>query len=692
MIFDPNTEFYLRNISNPNYIMAVLKKNNDIIKCCFDLLGNLIQEVIDTKMEDGTIYRHSNNAVIKLDSQGMMYFYQKNIVTKPIQYVAKKEKSFLEDQNIGVLDLEVYNHSVDNISYVYSGGIYTNIDKNPKLFYLDPITRNSDELILSIIDHMGKKRYQGFKFYCHNLGKYDIYFILKVLTNFNKINKVVQYKIDTVMRDNVILSIKIKKVVNGKTDYIVNISDSYPILTRSLAQLGKDFEVDQVKSFFPYNFANENTLFYCGNKPEKSFYENLSDEDYNNIKINPWNFKKESEKYLSIDLISLLQIIKKANQEVFLNFGINISDVNTISGLAKLIFMKNHYKNNIPLINDNKIYQDIKKSYYGGITEVYKPTGNNLYYYDVNSLYPYVALFDMPGTKLTSYVKYTKDDAYNLHDLFGFFKCEVYKDPNNEYIGLLPFRTKDGTLIHPLGNWTGWYFSEEIKFAVKNGYKIRIIEGYNFSRETNVFNTFVQEIYKIKSTTSNKALKSISKLILNSLLGRFGLKLDKTITEFITNDEKYQILSATRAIVSEIEVDDSHKFITYKKGIDFDLIDSLNIDVNKLNIKYNDLEKDDAKEGNPKDVSVAISSAITAYARIYISKIKLDILKKGGNLYYSDTDSIITDIPLDNSIVDNKEIGKLKLEYNKVKTGYFISNKTYCLVLEDGSLIKRSKG
>lgn len=34
----------------------------------------------------------------------------------------------------------------------------------------------------------------------------------------------------------------------------------------------------------------------------------------------------------------------------------------------------------------------------------------------------------------------------------------------------------------------------------------------------------------------------------------------------------------------------------------------------------------------------------------------------------------------------------MKLEYGKIKTGYFISNKTYCLVLEDGNLIKRSKG
>ena len=52
------------------------------------------------------------------------------------------------------------------------------------------------------------------------------------------------------------------------------------------------------------------------------------------------------------------------------------------------IFLNKHYDNPVlPLISDKQVYNDIKESYYGGITEVYKPHGKNLYYYDVNSLY-----------------------------------------------------------------------------------------------------------------------------------------------------------------------------------------------------------------------------------------------------------------------------------------------------------------
>lgn len=47
---------------------------------------------------------------------------------------------------------------------------------------------------------------------------------------------------------------------------------------------------------------------------------------------------------------------------------------------------------------------------------------------------------------------------------------------------------------------------------------------------------------------------------------------------------------------------------------------------------------------------------------------------------------------LPDSMVNSKEIGKLKLE-NKVKKGIFISAKTYCLITEEeNKLIMKAKG
>ena len=82
--------------------------------------------------------------------------------------------------------------------------------------------------------------------------------------------------------------------------------------------------------------------------------------------------------------------------------------------------------------------------------------GENLYYYDVNSLYPFASLYDMPGllcTKVTCYI-----DKYNIDDLFGLFYCKI-EAPLDLYLGLLPIRVNLGIEL-PVASWQGWYFSE----------------------------------------------------------------------------------------------------------------------------------------------------------------------------------------------------------------------------------------
>lgn len=77
-------------------------------------------------------------------------------------------------------------------------------------------------------------------------------------------------------------------------------------------------------------------------------------------------------------------------------------------------------------------------------------------------------------------------------------------------------------------------------------------------------------------------------------------------------------------------------------------------------------------------------------------EIKLIIINNGGSLFYSDTDSLVTDLTLAKLIEIMPEkigdtLGKLKFEY-EIDIGYFISNKTYLLRLKSGQLIKKAKG
>lgn len=89
-----------------------------------------------------------------------------------------------------------------------------------------------------------------------------------------------------------------------------------------------------------------------------------------------------------------------------------------------------------------------------------------------------------------------------------------------------------------------------------------------------------------------------------------------------------------------------------------------------------------------KDVSIATAAMVTSYARIHINKIKLE---NGGTIYYSDTDSIVLDKVYFNPDWINENIGFFKLEY-EVKEAYFLSNKTYCLILNNGETIIKTKG
>ena len=73
-------------------------------------------------------------------------------------------------------------------------------------------------------------------------------------------------------------------------------------------------------------------------------------------------------------------------------------------------------------------------------------------------------------------------------------------------------------MYNPLGKWTGWYFSEEIKLAIEFGYDVTVLYGYKFDKTSNVFSSFVNKYFEIKAGLSNiKMDRTTAKMILNSL-------------------------------------------------------------------------------------------------------------------------------------------------------------------------------
>jgi len=745
-IANPSNEnsFYLKDVGRTNIIIShELESVNKYTKKAFTLSGNLLGEVQDTIENSNTIIRKSGAFTFQIKDNSIV-FVDKQISLPPVKkehsFDADVYKTtIIEDVRIGTIDVETYK--VNNLAKVYAIGFYTNLDSKPITYYIEDTTLNSDKIILKCINEMLRSKYEGITFYAHNFGKFDCVFILKALLEYNQdleaykawveveakaraeaklnnseINSEINYSEDvpeeapkdtskdvpkddwenkspyilinntdknpyvlkTICRDDIILKLLIKRSVKGVM-HTLTILDSYRILTNNLSDLCIKYKVDINKGIFPYGFSTKENLFYIGETPKKYYYNlSVTNDEYNSLKKDLWDFKVESLIYLNDDLISLYKVLENVNRSLFLDFNIKMTKCLTISKMAFKIYCKDYLSESkpIPYVINKGMYKDIKLGYYGGNTEVYKPYGENLYYYDVNSLYPYVSLNDMVGLECNKYQFI--DTKAKLSDLFGFFYCdiEVSKD---KYIGILPYRTKDG-IIFPLGKWSGMYFSEELKFAEENGYVIKVKWGYNFNRVSNVFTDYVNNLYAMKSNPKNVTQKSLAKSLLNNFIGRFGMDINKPISE-IVNNETFNEISLTKKVFGFKKITDNAILVTHGIDINESICTDFNLDF--LDIIKNSSDKN-LKNYNTtfKGVSIPIAAAVTSYGRIHITKIKNQILKKGGLIYYSDTDSIVTNIELPQDMVDPKVLGKLKLEH-KIKRGYFITSKTYCLIDQD---------
>ncbi|GJW28586.1 DNA polymerase-like protein [Tanacetum coccineum] len=148
---------------------------------------------------------------------------------------------------------------------------------------------------------------------------------------------------------------------------------------------------------------------------------------------------------------------------------------------------KRYYNDEIFPIHIHNQNEDtfIRKAYYEGHTDSYKPYGENLYYYDVNSLYHFI--------------------------------MKEYPMP------------------------CGVYYSEELKYAVGLGYKVVLISGYLFERKESPFKDFVRPLFlsRLKARKEgNDALSYVYKILMNSLYDRFRINPKSTITE-VCNFKRY---------------------------------------------------------------------------------------------------------------------------------------------------------
>lgn len=203
-------------------------------------------------------------------------------------------------------------------------------------------------------------------------------------------------------------------------------------------------------------------------------------------------------------------------------------------------------------------------------------------------------------------------------------------------------------MLFPTGKFIGVYFTEELKYAEKLGYRIYPISGYLYKRMESPFKGFVNELHKRRveaKECGNNALSYIHKCTMNNLYGRFGISPESTTTEVLDSDEAQKKALEVAGLLSNTHVGEAKEVsvLSYKTVKSHDFFD-------------------EGTAKPPYNAAVQISAAVTAYARVamfpYISR---------DDCYYTDTDSIVVKNKLPKDIVSASEIGKFKKEYDVVR-------------------------
>jgi hypothetical protein len=448
-------------------------------------------------------------------------------------------------------------------------------------------------------------------------------------------------------------NIKFKLISANKTIYSaeiwynkkkIKLRCSYRLTMLSLKKLAELAEVEH-KTIFPYSILNKSLQKQM--IINKDMFDN--EEDYNQFTKEHGtliNTHKILEEYCKNDaIITKKSIIKYWN--IIIENG--LTNNNHILTAAKLS-VTNFFKNNKFIKKKIKLKHDrlIRQAYYGGRTEVFGNPKNNeiLLHYDWSGMYAQCMCEKVLGGEIieSNAIKDISDP--------GFYWIEF--EQNLKY-PILPIKKEK--LLFANGNFRGWYWFEEIMLAIEHGIKIKSV-GKKISAE--YYDYFLKDFVLLNNKIREKGPlhKIIGKNNNNTFYGRLGMDPERLEEEIISNPNDFK---------------------KYEKIVE----------TNNIYLGYSKKEKSIS--------NVIISAAITAKARIKLYKGMHEVIKAGGRLLYTDTDSIIVAFNK-NTYKDilNIPLGEVLFDSTKPDTiiidGVFAMPKTYALKYENGTEITKIKG
>lgn len=312
----------------------------------------------------------------------------------------------------------------------------------------------------------------------------------------------------------------------------------------------------------------------------------------------------------------------------------------TIGSNCMAMYKKTINFNKLFPVIDSELDTELRGAYYGGwcyVNPEYEDKalkGVDGYVYDVNSLYPYVMLACEFPIGEPQVITENIEDHMNGCYIVKFKASFTLKDDGlpfikNENIG--QNYVKDSGLL-PM-ELTLCSVDLELFFQNYNVIMFEPVKLFKFRTQSKLFDKYISYWYNVKKTATSNTKRTVSKLFLNNLGGKFGTKTDT-----------------------------GYRVLELKDG--------------KLKYSVHDSKKD------PVYVPVAIF--MTAYARKYI----ISAARKAGKKFiYCDTDSIHSLGELNIAVSD--KIGDFKEEH-KFDRARYVHKKTYVIHSENEYIIKAS--
>jgi hypothetical protein len=372
-----------------------------------------------------------------------------------------------------------------------------------------------------------------------------------------------------------------------------------------------------------------------------------------------------SKEYVFRDVEIVLKAMDTA-QEIAGSYGVDLKS--TLGSLSIAIWsgpvmQGGNWQCSIP---------DVREAYYGGRVELFRPEakGNDLYYCDINSLYPSVMCLPFPTAADLWFGLDSLEDAdraiRNLdRSLFGVAKVRM-EIPDDVLVAPLPVKREgSGEVCFPIGPVEGWWTVHEIRYAMRKGARLlKVTDAFGSEDGENCYKDFVHTFYRLRQAEIDQGRKDgakslFYKLLMNNLYGQLGMRGSVSRTINLTGDM--------------VEPDDDGNWILTHPGIPFGgkLLTDVQIPL-------------------PDHVNYMHAAYVTSYGRLKL----MEYMDKVGanNLIYCDTDSIFfrwrrKDLPFPLS----SNLGEMKLE-DRPKWVQTRAPKMYRYELSSGERKTKAKG